>query len=118
MRANELKGVLLDGGLDSYTSIYSDVDKQAKRLVKAIDSFTELYGNERDIYIFSVPGRSEISGNHTDHNSGCVLAGAIDKDIIAIAAKNDDEIIRFHSEGYPEDTVSLIDTISKDKFEK
>ena len=118
MNAQELKRMLHGGGLEKYSALYQNVRAEADRLIKAIDSFTELFGDGRDLYILSVPGRSEISGNHTDHNNGCVLAGAIDRDIIAIVAKNDDNVIRFQSEGYPRDTVSLMDTVDPEKFEK
>ena len=117
MNAQELKRLLHDGGLECYSSLYQNVRAEADRLIKAIDKFTELYGEDRDLYIFSVPGRSEISGNHTDHNHGCVLAGAIDRDIIAIVAKNEDNVIRFSSEGYAEDKISLMDVTDSERFE-
>ncbi len=107
MKANELKQLLKDGALNKYECIYSDINAQTERLIAAIDKFVSLYGDGRDIEIFSVSGRSEISGNHTDHNRGCVLAGAIDRDIIAIAARNEDGVIRYHSEGYPETVIDL-----------
>ena len=107
MKANELKELLKSGALDKYGDLYADTKKQTERMLAAIDSFEKLYGSNRDIALFSVPGRSEILGNHTDHNRGCVLAGAIDRDIIAVAAKNDDGVVRFHSEGYPEDVVDI-----------
>lgn len=116
MKANELKKILLDGGLNRYSSLYRDIAAQTERFIKAIDSFTSLYGEGRDLEIFSVPGRSEILGNHTDHNNGCVLAGAIDRDIIAVAAKNSDGVIRLHSEGYPEDAVDLASTAEPANF--
>ena len=116
MKATELKALLKDGALSKYENLYTDVKKQTERFLGAIDSFTKLYGEDRDIAIFSVPGRSEISGNHTDHNRGCVLAGSIDKDIIAVASKNDDGVIRFHSQGYPEDNVKISDTDNPDNF--
>ena len=118
MLANELKNALLDGALDKYGNIYSDTDKEAKRFLSAIDSFVCAYGEGREIFVLSVPGRSEIIGNHTDHNGGKVIAGAIDRDIIAIAAKNDDGVIRFHSEGYPEDTVKLSEIANKENYKK
>ncbi len=118
MLANELKELLKSGALRAYASLYSDVNKQSERLISAIESFEERFGKGRDISIFSVPGRSEIVGNHTDHNRGKVLAGAIDRDIIAIAAKNDDGVINFHSEGYEPDAVCLKDVCSPDNFEK
>ncbi|MBR2650139.1 MAG: galactokinase [Clostridia bacterium] len=116
MKASELKKALLEGGLEKYTALYSNVPAQTERFIAAIDSFVALYGDERDISVFSVPGRSEISGNHTDHNRGCVLAGAIDRDIIAVAAKNDDGVIRFKSEGYRATTIDLAKIDSPDNF--
>lgn len=107
MKSTELKNMLANGELEKFSHLYSDVKAQSKRMIAAVESFESLYGADRDVALFSVPGRSEILGNHTDHNRGCVLAGAIDRDIIAVAAKNDDGVIRFHSEGYPEDVVSI-----------
>ena len=118
MRTSELKKLLAEGALEKYSALYADVKYQTERMLKAIDRFTEMYGDERDIAIFSVPGRSEIMGNHTDHNYGCVLAGAIDRDIIAVASKNNDGVVRFHSEGYPEDVVSMKDAESPANFKR
>lgn len=106
MNASELKARIAAGALDAYRHLYPDVAAQSKRYTDAIDAFCALYGSDRDIRLFSVPGRSEISGNHTDHNHGKVLAGAIDRDIIAVAAKNTDGVVRIKSEGYPEDAVA------------
>ncbi len=118
MRAKELIAKLNSGALAEYSNLYRDVDRQTERFIKAIEGFTSIYGEDRDIEIFSVPGRSEISGNHTDHNNGCVLAGSIDRDIIAVASKNDDGIIRFRSDGYPDDVVDIKKTVSPENFKK
>ena len=118
MKANELKKQISEGALEKYAALYGNVASQVDRFIKAIDSFVSLYGDGRDIEIFSVPGRSEISGNHTDHNHGKVLAGAIDRDIIAIVAKNDDGIIRFHSEKFPEDAVEIKKADNAENFKK
>ncbi len=118
MNATELKQLILSDGMAAHSALYADTKAQAQRLALAIDKFTDIFGNERDLYVFSVPGRSEIIGNHTDHNRGKVLAGAIDRDIIAIVSKNNDGVIRFHSEGYAPDTVSVFDTHTPDNFEK
>ena len=117
MKASTLKEMLEGGALDKYAHLYADTKAQADRFVAAIDAFVEKYGDDRDIALFSVPGRSEICGNHTDHNHGCVLAGAIDRDIIAVAAKRDDGVIQFKSEGFPEDTVDLAKIDNPDNFE-
>ncbi len=116
MKSQELKKLLEEGVLERYSHLYSDVKAQTRRMLLAIDAFENLYGKNRDISLFSVPGRSEILGNHTDHNRGCVLAGAIDRDIIAVAAKNDDGVIRFHSEGYPEDVVDVKEASDPSNF--
>ena len=83
------------------------------RYLSAIDSFEKLYGaalpETAEVRLFSVPGRSEISGNHTDHNHGRVLAASISLDIIAVAAKTDKNEIRIKSEGFDEDVVSIDD---------
>ena len=118
MKANELIQSLRDGALDKYAALYSDLEATKERFIAAINAFCETYGTERDIAIFSVPGRSEIIGNHTDHNHGKVMAGAINRDIIAVAAKNNDGCIRFRSEGYSEDRINLSDVASPDNFRK
>ena len=118
MNSQQLKEKISDGALLKYGHLYRNISSQTERFIKAIDSFEKLYGKDREIMIFSVPGRSEISGNHTDHNLGCVLAGAIDRDIIAIVSKNDDGVIRFNSEGYPQDVVEIEKASDPDNFEK
>ena len=107
MKACELKKLLKEGALEKYAHLYANVPAQTERFIAAIDSFVALYGDDKDIGIFSVPGRTEVSGNHTDHNHGCVVAGAIDRDIIAVAAKNDSGLIRFKSEGYNPTVIDL-----------
>ena len=107
MRANELITFIENKNLDKeLLRIYGkeNLEAQRKRYISAVEEFVSFYG-ELDVSIFSVPGRSELSGNHTDHNHGKVMAGSIDLDIIAIAAKTDDEVIRIKSQGFPEDVV-------------
>ena len=118
MKAKELIAKLNSGALAKYANLYRDTERQTERFIKAIEGFTSIYGEDREIEIFSVPGRSEISGNHTDHNKGCVLAGSIDRDIIAVASKNDDGVIRFRSEGYPDDVVDIKKTDSPENFKR
>ena len=74
--------------------LYEDaslVDYQKDRYANALDKFVELYGDE-NVSIYSAAGRSEISGNHTDHQHGCVLAGSINLDAIGVVARQDDVI--------------------------
>ena len=110
MNTNQMKCHIANGGLDSVlTYIYGEaaVSAQKARYAAAIDEFAAIYGEDRDITLYSVAGRSELSGNHTDHNHGCVVAASIDLDIIAVAAKRSDSVIRIKSEGFPEDIVDF-----------
>ena len=112
MNAQTLRENILSGALDMrlaklYGSDESTLVAQRARYAALIDEFASRYGADRDISLFSVPGRSELSGNHTDHNHGCVIAGSIDLDIIAVAAKNADSTVRIKSEGFPEDVVDI-----------
>ena len=79
---------------------------QQERYIKALESFEKIYG-EKEIEIYSAPGRSEVGGNHTDHQFGKVLATSINLDAIAIVAKRDDDVIDLKSEGYERIIVSL-----------
>ncbi len=110
MTPSELQAILASGALDAaLIELYGEdnlVSSKA-RYQKAIDNFKALYGERENTRIFSVPGRSEISGNHTDHNRGKVLAASIDLDMIAIAAPSDDGTILLKSEGFDADTVVI-----------
>ena len=110
MNTNEMKKYIAEGGIDkTLTHIYGEaaVDMQKARYSAAIDEFAAIYGSDREITLYSVAGRSELSGNHTDHNFGCVVAASIDLDIIAVASKRDDNVIAIKSEGFPEDVVDF-----------
>jgi galactokinase len=80
--------------------------KQAERYISLIEKFETTFGG-KDPLLFSSPGRTEIGGNHTDHNYGRVLAGAVNLDNIAVAAKNHTNIVRIESAGYPRFEVDL-----------
>lgn len=79
---NLLKDVYVDETL---------IEAQKERYVKAIEKFISLYGDQ-DVEIYSTPGRSEVCGNHTDHQHGEVLAAAINLDIIAVVSLNKTDI--------------------------
>ncbi|MBO5279481.1 MAG: galactokinase [Lachnospiraceae bacterium] len=93
---------------DILKSLYAgEVEVNKARYQNVVNKFEEAFG-DRDICLFSSPGRTEISGNHTDHNHGKVLAGSINLDCIGAAAKNDTNTIRIISETFHQDfTVSL-----------
>ncbi|MBR4295293.1 MAG: galactokinase [Clostridia bacterium] len=83
------------------------LSEQKSRYIKAIGEFEKLYGADREVAAYSVAGRTEISGNHTDHNHGRVIAGSLNLDIIAIASPREDSVIRVKSEGFAEDVVDF-----------
>lgn len=76
------------------------LERQRARYADALDCFAALYGGEREAAIYSAPGRTEIGGNHTDHNHGVVMAGAVDLDVIAVVSKNTDDVVRVKSKGF------------------
>ncbi|MBO5039498.1 MAG: galactokinase [Clostridia bacterium] len=109
MKIQELITKISEGYLDSaFVSLYGEENVQAQRAryTEAVKEFAAIYGEDRDVNLFSVPGRSEISGNHTDHNRGCVIAAAIDLDIIAVASVSGNDTVRVKSKGFPEDVVT------------
>lgn len=113
MTPSKLIEMIESGAADeSLKKVYvtdSAVQCQKPRYIKTIKKFIELFGDDRDAMIVSAPGRTEICGNHTDHNNGKVLAASIDLDAIAVAAKNDDNVIHEKSEGHDMNTVDLSD---------
>ena len=78
----------------------SAVNAQKPRYIRTINEFIKLFGDDRDVFVLSAPGRTEVCGNHTDHNNGKVLAASINLDAIAVAAKRDDMVIKEKSEGH------------------
>lgn len=87
---NELKNDILDGKYDErMNEVYVDevlLDYQKNRYATAIDEFAKFFPEEKDVVIFSAPGRSEVCGNHTDHQHGKVLATSINLDAIAVVS--------------------------------
>ncbi len=89
------------------------VPMQRERYEKAEKAFKELFGDTEPM-IFSASGRTEIGGNHTDHNRGKVLAAAVSLDVIAFAVPTDDGVITVKSEGFPQDAVDISDLSVKE----
>lgn len=79
----------------------------AQRFLDVISKYEMCFGKTDEAILFSAPGRTELGGNHTDHQRGCVLAGSVNLDIIACVALNGENVIRIQSEGYPMDEISL-----------
>ncbi len=108
MNVSELKSKILQGGFDnSFDMLYSDVNSAKKRYAEACDEFIKLFGDSCGARLFSAPGRTEVGGNHTDHQHGRVLAGSVDLDVIAVVAANNENTVRIKSKGYEMDTVHL-----------
>ncbi len=80
---------------------------QLDRYTRILKKHEERFHSERELTLVSAPGRTEISGNHTDHNNGRVLAAAINRDTISAVSPNNDNIARIHSEGYEPFEVDL-----------
>ena len=92
-----------------YGGVEQNVLRQRARYISAVEHFSKLYPECGEIRVFSAPGRTEVGGNHTDHQHGCVLAAAVGLDVIAIVGQFEKDVIRIKSEGYPEDAVELAD---------
>lgn len=110
MNSIQLKQNIQNGMFDrDFVLLYGEVEIAKSRYSDAIDEFVNLYGEHDNIRLFSAPGRTEIGGNHTDHQHGRVLAGSVNLDIIAVVSQNDDNIVRIKSSGYNMDEVDLTD---------
>ncbi len=103
---------ITNGEFDNlFTDIYIDssmIDYQKKRYVHAIEQYETIFCPDK-VAIFSAPGRSEVCGNHTDHQHGMVLATSINLDTIAVSAKNNNDVVRFVSDGYDMITLNIND---------
>ncbi len=93
---------------EAYPRFAQDKETYLERIRQVKEGFAKTYGKENP-RIFSAPGRTEIGGNHTDHQHGCVLAAAVDMDILAAALPNGTKTIRVLSEGFAPDEVDLTD---------
>lgn len=119
-KINALIQKIGDGNNPVFQKLYgtdpATLQTQASRYADLMNVFQAKFGTD-DVALFSSPGRTEIGGNHTDHNYGRVLAGAVNLDNIAVAAPNGSNIIRIQSVGYPEFQVDLSDlTIDEKQF--
>lgn len=123
MKTADLIHYIEDGKLsDRLISIYIDDSKikyQTERYTNAVKKYTELFSDSEDydddVCIISAPGRTEVCGNHTDHQRGEVLAASINDDAIAIVGSSNS--VNIMSEGYPMISFS-IDDISKNDNEE
>ena len=102
-----LRDIYIDEGVLEY---------QKKRYICALEKFEELFG-EKEVEIYSAPGRSEVGGNHTDHQHGKVLATSLNLDVIAVISRTDNNRIYMKSEGYKPIKVELssLDPVKKEE---
>lgn len=102
----------------SLSRLYGDLPEtrrlQKERYLRLASLFHDLYPEHDGFRIFSAPGRTEIAGNHTDHQGGHVLCASVDLDAVAFAVPVPDPVVRVKSEGYPEfDVIDLRDLSPK-----
>ena len=107
---------------DNIKKIYgcadSEVENYINRILYTIDGFKqEFSADEEEFRIFSAPGRTEIGGNHTDHQHGNVLCASVNLDVIAIVAPNSTNQICIKSEGYKMDVIDIDDLSIKPEEE-
>ena len=92
--------------------IYGESKKSQERFQALAETFHRLY-HHKNAEFFSAPGRTEIIGNHTDHNGGRVIAASIDMDTIGAAFPNDSNVIHITSEGYDSEIVIDLDHLDE-----
>ena len=83
-----------------YCCAPAETASEAARYAAVLDGLEKTFGSHAEAGLYSAPGRTEIGGNHTDHQHGRVLAGSVNIDMIAAAAPNDKNQLRVQSEGY------------------
>lgn len=108
MNITEVKANIKNGAYDnSFSMLYGGVSAARARYLRACESFEGIFSEKENIRLFSAPGRTEVGGNHTDHQHGCVLAGGVNLDVIAVTAPNNDGKVRIKSEGYDMDVIDI-----------
>lgn len=103
--------ILTKDFLERLSEVYGNAEAtfQQVRYSKLAERFKNDFSENADIRFFSAPGRTEVGGNHTDHNNGKVLAAAINLDAVAAVSQRDDSIICVNSEGYPSISIDTKD---------
>lgn len=110
----ELQNGVLNSRLQSLCGLdSSELGEKRQRLEQLMNRYGEKFGAESKVALFSSPGRTEMGGNHTDHQHGCVLAGPVNLDMLACAGENGSTIARILSEGYPAIEIDLTELTPK-----
>lgn len=111
MKVNEtIQMMESEGAKTLLAKLYGEdaVAGNVARYQELLKGYEKAFGDSGDVLLFSSPGRTEISGNHTDHNHGKVLAGSINLDCVGVAAKNSSSHVHIVSETYNQDfTIDL-----------
>lgn len=104
--------------ISKFESLYGTdeniLKSQQERYLQAVKEFAEIFPQHNEISFFSAPGRTEVGGNHTDHQHGIVLAAAVNLDVIAVVALNNSNIINVKSKGFDMDSIDITDLDIKD----
>lgn len=85
------------------------VAQQLERYMLLLKRHQDLFGREEAPMVISAPGRTELCGNHTDHNNGLVMAAAVNLDTVAAVNRRDDMLVNLNSEGFPPVHIDLSD---------
>ena len=95
MTTSECRAAIESGALDErFAALYPSVPQARERYLTCLARHEERYGPQEEIFFFSTPGRTEIGGNHTDHQNGTVLAGAVSLDLVAAVSRNSSHTVR------------------------
>ena len=113
---SEIKSILHHGNLDRqlahlYCRPVESIEPFKNRIIHVIEGYETTFGRDDSAQaaVYSAPGRTEIGGNHTDHQRGKVLTGSVDLDALACAAPNNSTTVNVFSEGYGLTTIDIAD---------
>ena len=119
--ANMIRNLKTAPVMEKLTHLYGSRDgmmvEQSARYERVLKRHEEYFNTDREVLLVSAPGRTEIGGNHTDHNRGRVLAAAVNLDTLSAVSARDDMIVHLHSEGYRPLTVDLSDLTARKREE-
>ena len=102
-----------EAGMQRLAELYGcregEMARQLERYMHLLKRHADLFGGDTAPMIVSAPGRTELCGNHTDHNNGLVMAAAVNLDTVAALTQRDDMRVNLHSEGFPPVQIDLSD---------
>jgi len=117
--ANMIRNLKTAPVMEKLTHLYGSRDgmlvEQTARYTSVLKRHEHDFNTDREVLLISAPGRTEIGGNHTDHNRGRVLAAAVNLDALSAVSARDDMLVHLHSEGYRPLTVDLSDLSMREK---